>query len=74
MKKVIIYTSDTCPYCNAAKEYLIQKHVPYVEHNIHHEPKAKETLMKKGYRGVPVIFVDDAEVMGFDQEKLDELL
>ena len=35
---------------------------------------AKEMIQKSKQMGVPVIFVDDEFVVGFNQAKLDELL
>ena len=35
---------------------------------------AKEMIEKSKQMGVPVIFVDDQMVIGFNQDKLDELL
>lgn len=36
--------------------------------------KAKEMIDRSKQMGVPVIFVDDEMVVGFNQAKLDELL
>ena len=36
--------------------------------------KAKEMIDKSGQTGVPVILVDDQMVIGFNQERLDQLL
>ena len=36
--------------------------------------KAKEMIDRSKQMGVPVIFVDDEMVVGFNQSKLDELL
>jgi glutaredoxin len=35
---------------------------------------AAKELMSKGFRYVPVIYVDDEVVAGFDRAKLDKLL
>lgn len=73
-KKVVVYTSNTCPYCNMAKEYLQDKNVEFEEKNIQEDNVARDELMKMGHLGVPVILVGEEEVVGFDQNKLDELL
>ncbi len=73
-KKVVVYTSNTCPYCNMAKEYLDEKKVEYEEKNIQTDKAARDELMKMGHLGVPVILVGEEEIVGFDQNKLDELL
>lgn len=73
-KKVVVYTSNTCPYCTMAKDYLTDKKVDFEEKNIQTDKAARDELMKMGHLGVPVILIDGEEVVGFDQGKLDELL
>ncbi len=74
MANVTIYTSDTCPHCIAAKEYLSEKGVDYEEKNVQSDSDARNELIQKGYRGVPVIVVDGEEIVGFDKNKLEDLL
>lgn len=74
MKKVDIYTSNTCGYCHAAKDYFNENNIEFTEHNISENSQAKNELMQKGYRSVPVIIIDNNELLGFDKEKLSSLL
>lgn len=74
MKNVVIYTSDTCGYCHQAKDYLNNKGVAYVEKNVSTDMEARKELMENGFMGVPVIYVDDEVIHGFDRRRLDELL
>ncbi|RKD31332.1 glutaredoxin family protein [Thermohalobacter berrensis] len=74
MKDVIVYTSNTCPYCTMAKEYLTEKGVNYIEKNVNEDPEARRELIQKGYRGVPVIIIGGEEIPGFDKERIDSLL
>lgn len=74
MANVTVYTSDTCPYCVAAKEFLGNNNVEYTEKNVTKDESARNELIEKGYRGVPVIVVDDEEIVGFDKNKLSNLL
>lgn len=74
-KKVVIYSTPTCPYCKMAKEYMKKKGIPYVEHNVAEDKEAlKEMIKKSGQMGVPVILVDDEVITGFNQVELDRLL
>ncbi len=74
-KKVVIYSTPTCPWCKRAKEYLSQKGIPYTEHNVaENKDAAKEMISKSGQMSVPVISIDDEVVVGFKQSKLDSLL
>ena len=75
-KKVVIYSTPTCPYCKRAKDYLSRKGIPYTDINVAEDrEKAKEMIQKSGQMGVPVISIDDNEVVvGFNQSLLDKLL
>lgn len=73
MKNVVVYTSDTCVYCGAAKEYLKEKGVSYEEKNIK-EPAYRKELMALGFMSVPVLKIGEEVVLGFDKEKIDNLL
>lgn len=74
MANVTIYTSSTCGYCTAAKQYLSEKGVSYTEKNISTDTSARKELMQKGHMGVPVIIVDGEEIVGFDRGRLEQLL
>lgn len=74
MSKVVVYTSNTCPYCTMAKDYLKEKNIAFEEKNVQTDAQARTELMSKGYTGVPVIVVDNEEIVGFDKAKLDTLL
>ncbi len=74
-KKVVVYTTPTCPYCKRAKDYLTQKGIDYVEYNVALDrDKAQEMIQKSGQMGVPVIVIGDEVVVGFNQVLLDKLL
>lgn len=74
MSDVIVYTSNTCPYCTLAKNYLTEKGVSYTEKNVQTDKEARKELMAMGHMGVPVLVVKGQEIVGFDKEKLDDLL
>lgn len=75
MKKVVIYSTPTCHYCNLAKDFFHDYNISYEVFNVQSDlEKRKEMMERSGQMGVPVIFVDNTMVMGFDEEKLRELL
>ena len=75
MKKVKIYTTPACPFCVMAKEYLKEKGIEFEEIDVSkNEMAAKEMVEKSGQMGVPVIEIDGKIVIGFDKEKIDEIL
>ncbi len=75
MKNVIIYSTPTCTYCNAAKDFFTQNNVQYENIDVSTDVvKRQEMVEKSGQMGVPVIFVGDEMVVGFDKPRLSELL
>jgi len=74
-KKVIIYSTPTCHYCNLAKEFFKENKIAYESFDVQSDlAKRKEMIQKSGQMGVPVIYVDDQLVMGFDEDRLRSLL
>lgn len=73
-KNVVVFSSNTCGYCTMAKDYLNDKNVAFTERNVSTDVEARKELMKQGFMGVPVIYVDDQVIQGFDKEELDRLL
>jgi len=71
MKPVIIYSTPTCTYCKAAKEYFTKNGVAYTEYNVaSDEMRRKEMIDKTSQLGVPVIVIGDQVIVGFDQETI----
>ena len=71
-KKVEIYTSPTCHFCKDMKGFLDEKKVMYTEYDVTaDEEKRKEMTERSQQMGVPVMFIDDSEmIVGFDREKI----
>lgn len=75
MAHVTIYTTPSCVYCKVAKTFFGENGVTYTEKNVVSDEAAREEMIKKsGQLGVPVIEVDGAIVVGFNQRELQKLL
>lgn len=73
--EVKVYSTQTCSWCRAAKDYLDSKNIPYQSLDVGASAPAREEMVKlTGQMGVPVIVVDGEAVIGFDQEKINALL
>ena len=70
-KKVMVYSTPTCPYCVRAKQFLKDNSIGFEDINVavDHE-KAQEMVQKSGQMGVPVIDVEGEIIIGFDRDKL----
>jgi glutaredoxin-like YruB-family protein len=73
--RVILYSTPACPVCKRAKEYLARKGVSYEEVDVSTDRKAAGEMVKKsGQMGVPVIFIGDTMLVGFNPLKIDVAL
>lgn len=70
-KTVTIYSTPTCHFCEMTKNFLKEKGINYTDFNVASDlEKRQEMIQKSGQMGVPVIFVGDEMIIGFDQERL----
>lgn len=75
MKKVTIYSTPTCHFCHMVKDFLTSKGIPFEDFNVATDlEKRKEMMDRSGQMGVPVIFIEDQMVIGFDKERISQLL
>lgn len=74
-KQVVIYSTPTCHYCNMAKEFFKANNVDYTEHNVAEDQEQRAAMVEKsGQMGVPVIYIGEEMVIGFNEARLKELL
>lgn len=75
MKKVEIYSTPTCHFCDLAKHYFAENNIEYINYDVSvDQAKRAEMVEITGQLGVPVIKIESDIVIGFNKEKLAELL
>lgn len=75
MATVTIYSTPTCHFCHRAKELFKEKNIPFTDHNVLEDVAARQEMVERsGQMGVPVIFIDDEMIIGFDEGKIRSLL
>jgi glutaredoxin 3 len=74
-RKIIVYTqSDSLP-CEAIKMFLRDRRAKYEERSVEDgEDIVRELKEKYNSRSTPTVVIDDEVVIGFDPERIDELL
>ncbi len=74
-KKIVIYSTPKCPICKRARAYLDKKGVAYEDIDVSaDEEAAHEMIHRSGQMSMPVIFVGNRMMLGFNQKKMDEML
>ena len=73
MLKVVIYTTNYCPYCHRAKALLRFKKIDFVEIDVTDDPARRAEMERlSARRTVPQIFVQGHSIGGFDElQRLD---
>ncbi|HEX5456578.1 MAG TPA: glutaredoxin domain-containing protein [Candidatus Saccharimonadales bacterium] len=72
---ITIYSTRTCGFCHAAKQYLGGLKVDYEEVKVDEIPDGAQKLYEKsGQLGVPVIDFDGEIIVGFNRPHIDLLL
>ncbi len=72
-KKVVVYSTPTCPHCIDLKAYLKEHNIKYTDIDVSHDSEALDEMVEKsGQMEVPVIIIDDETVIvGFDRALLE---
>ncbi len=68
MPAITMYTTETCPYCERAKQLLTRKGQTWTEINLEAEPRRRTEMVERtGQRTVPQIFIGERHVGGSDE-------
>ena len=70
-----VYSTESCPWCVKAKQYLKSKNIEYIELNVGEDMEGRDEMIKlSGQMGVPVINIDGKIIVGFDKMAIDEAI
>ncbi len=72
---ITIYSTPTCVYCKTLKEYFGSKNIAFQEVDVSENEKELEKMVAiSGQMGVPVVDIEGEVVIGFDRERIDQIL
>lgn len=75
VKRVTVYSSPTCSWCNTLKAWLRKNSIPFTDVDVSRDEHAAQELVRRtGQQGVPQTDIDGQIVIGFNQQRLKELL
>ena len=74
-KTVAIYSTPTCHFCQMTKDFFAENKVEYTNYDVSKDLERRQEMFNiTSQMGVPVIVIDKDVIIGFDKEKLSELL
>lgn len=74
-KKVIVYSTSTCPWCVRVKQFLKENNIEFQNLDVSGDQLAADEMMAKtAQMGVPVLDIDGEIIIGFDEEKIKQSL
>lgn len=74
MSDVIVYTTDTCPYCTMMVDFLTRNDIPFEERNVTKQPEYVQELAELRTAGVPTSVVNGETVVGYQPQRILELI
>lgn len=74
MKKIILYSTSTCPHCKTAKAFLTEKGYVFEEKNAQLDPNVAQEMRQMKMMGVPSFLIGEEVVVGFDPNRIERLL
>ena len=74
-KRVIVYSTPTCTWCNTLKSYLKQNKIRFQDIDVSRDERAaKEMMSRSGQQGVPQTDINGQMIIGFDKKRINEML
>lgn len=72
---VKVYSTNACPWCVKAKDYLKSKGIEFEDLNVQEDMAAREEMVSKTKQmGVPVLDINGTFIVGFDKPAIDKAL
>ena len=72
--KVVVYGTETCPYCIKTRAYLKERHIAFEDIDVAKSAKGKHDFAQLGGKGVPLILIGNRQMTGFNQAAIDTAL
>ena len=75
VKRVTVYSTPTCSWCNTLKTYLKLHNVLYTTVDVSRDQKAADALVKRsGQMGIPQTDINGEIIVGFNKARINQLL
>jgi glutaredoxin 3 len=74
-KRITVYSTPTCLYCDHAKQYLRERDLTFEDVDVSKDKeRLREMVVMTGQFGVPVIRVGEKAMVGWNVDEFKQLL
>ncbi len=74
-KRVTVYSTPTCSWCNTLKNHLRHHHIRFTDLDVSNDQSAAQAMVaRSGQQGVPQTDINGEIIVGFDKKRINELL
>ena len=74
-KRVTVYSTPSCSWCNTLKTYLKKNNIRFTDIDVSKDQKAAEAMVNRsGQQGVPQTDINGEIIIGFDKTRINTLL
>ncbi len=74
-KRVTVYSTPTCSWCNALKTHLRHHGIRFTDVDVSRDQAAAQAMVQRsGQQGVPQTDINGEIIIGFDKKRINELL
>jgi glutaredoxin len=71
---VVMLSASWCQYCRRARQYFVSGGINYCEWDIERSERGAALYKQSKYKGIPIIYIADNELVGFNREQIARLL
>ena len=64
---IVMLGTQSCKYCQIAREFFNTQQLPYVEYDIEKSDKHRQMFYLLGGKGTPLIIINGTTIHGFDE-------
>jgi glutaredoxin 3 len=72
---IVVFGTPSCSWCRKVKDYLSRRGFAYKYIDVSKDERAARDMQRKtGQMGVPQLWINNRAVVGFDRNKIEQLL
>ena len=71
---VVMLGASWCRYCSRARAFFVEQNISYCEYDIERSAIGAQMYDSAGVAAIPIIYVRDDVVVGFDREEITQIL